>query len=303
MKSYRRSKKFQKRLFIISLLALPILHFLIFFVYINIDTIILSLQRFDYSIGEYRFVGFDNYRIALRDLTTLQHMKQALINSLLFFPITNFITLPLSVFAAYFMFRKIPWRGGFKVIFFLPSIISIVVLTMNFQFMFDPIFGPINTLLKSIGIQPVGGWFGNKNTVMPMIFIYCIWAGIGFNVILLNGAISRIPKEVIEQGRLDGISMTRELFSVVIPMIWPTITTLFVVGSTAVFTIFLQNMLLSNGGPSGHSKTIAYIVTELVQNGNLTDAATLGTIFSIIGIPVIFGIKKIMEKIGQNTEY
>lgn len=303
MKPSKMNRKKQKNIFIIALLALPILHFLIFFVYINIDTIALSFQRFDYGQGIYRFVGFDNYRATLRDLATVNQLKQAVINSLLFFPITNFITLPLSVFAAYFMFRKVPGRGAFKVIFFLPSIISIVVLTMNFQFMFDPIFGPINNLLKAIGIEPIGGWFGNKETVMPMIFIYCIWAGIGFNVILLNSAIGRIPKEVIEQGRLDGISMWRELFSVIIPMIWPTITTLFVVGSTAVFTIFLQNMLLANGGPSGHSKTIAYIVTELVQNGNLTDAATIGTIFSLIGIPIIFGIKKIMERIGQSTEY
>lgn len=303
MKAFKKNKKTSQKIFVVTLLALPLLHFLIFFVYINIDTIVLSLQKFDYNLGEYRFVGLNNYKSLIRDLTSVKQLKQSVINSLLFFPITNFITLPLSIFAAYFMFRKVPGRKIFQVLFFLPSIISIVVLTMNFQFMFDPIFGPINNLLKSIGIEPVGGWFGNKSTVMPMIFIYCIWAGVGFNVILLNGAISRIPSEVIEQGRLDGISMTREMFSVVIPMIWPTITTLFVVGTTSVFTIFLQNMLLSNGGPSGHSKTISFIITELVQTGDLTRAAALGTIFSIIGIPVIFGIKKIMEKIGPSTEY
>ncbi|XFA98605.1 carbohydrate ABC transporter permease [Candidatus Izemoplasma sp. B36] len=295
----RRKKKF----FIFVMLFLPISQFLIFFVYVNIDTILLSFQRYNYISGGYDFVGFDNYKIMLRNIFELPQMKTAIINSLWFFPVTNFITLPLSVIAAYFMFRKVPGRSVFKVLFFLPSIISIVVLTMSFQFMFDPLFGPINILLSKIGIEPIGGWFGNKSTVMPLILLYCIWAGIGFNMVLLNGAISRLPKEVIESARIDGITMFKEFRYIIVPMIWPTITTLFVIGTTAVFTIFLQNLLLANGGPDGASKTIAYLVVEMVRGGNLTDAATLGVIFTIIGIPIILFIKHFMEKIGQEVEY
>lgn len=301
--SYIRKSKNMKRVFIISMLALPILHFLIFFVYVNIDTILLSFQRFNYNNGSYQWVGMDNFNRLFRDFIELNHLKTALINSLLFFPVTNFITLPLSVLCAYFLYRKVPGAKIFRVIFFIPSILSIVVLTMSFQFMLDPYFGPATAWLKIFGLDPVGGWFGNKGTVMPMIFVYCIWAGIGFNVVMLNGAISRIPQEIIESARLDGIGMWNELVKIVIPLVWPTITTLFIVGTTSVFTLFLQNMLLSNGGPSGSSQTIAYIVTGLVQNGNLTDAAALGTVFSIIGIPIIFGIKKIMEKVGESVEY
>lgn len=295
----KRSRKF----FIFIMLLLPISQFLIFFVYVNIDTIALSFQRYNYITGGYQFVGFDNYQNMISRIVELPQLKTAIVNSLWFFPITNFVTLPLSVIAAYFMFRKVPGRSIFKVLFFLPSIISIVVLTMSFQFMFDPLFGPINTLLNEIGIQPIGGWFGNKQTVMPLIFLYCIWAGIGFNMVLLNGAISRLPKEVIESARIDGIGMFKEFTLIIVPMIWPTITTLFVIGTTAVFTIFLQNMLLANGGPDGASRTIAYMVVEMVRGGNLTDAATLGVIFTIIGIPIILLIKHFMEKIGSEVQY
>jgi ABC-type sugar transport system permease subunit len=301
--SYKARRKRQKTLFITMMLMLPIAHFLVFFVYVNIDTILLAFQRYDYRMGDYRYVGFDNFQQAVRDLSQLPQMRQAIVNSLLFLPVTNFITLPLSIITAYFLFRKVPGRNIFKVIFFLPSIISIVVLTMAFQFMFDPLFGPINGLLESIGISPVGGWFGSKDTAMNMIYFYCIWAGIGFNMVIINGAISRLPSEVIESGRIDGVGMFRELVQIVVPMIWPTITTLFVLGSISVFTIFLQVLLLTNGGPSGSTKTISFLVVEMVQSGDLTTPAAYGVIFTLIGIPFIMGIKWFMERIGQSVEY
>lgn len=301
--SQKARRKRQTKFFIFIMLILPITHFLVFFVYVNFDTILLSFQKYDYVLGNYRFVGLDNYKEAIRDLTELPQMRRIIVNSLMFLPITNFITLPLSIVSAYFIFRKVPGRNFFKVIFFLPSIISIVVLTMAFQFMFDPLFGPINQMLESIGISPVGGWFGSRETAMNMIYIYCIWAGIGFNMVLINGAISRLPQEVIESGRIDGVGMFRELIQIVVPMIWPTITTLFVIGTTAVFTIFLQILLLTNGGPSGSTRTIAFIIVELVQSGDYTKPAAFGVIFTLIGIPIIMGIKWLMERIGQNVEY
>lgn len=301
--SHKARRRRQKKFFIFAMLVLPITHFLVFFVYVNIDTILLSFQKFDYLTGDYRYVGFDNFREAFRDLSQLPQMKQVIINSLMFLPITNLITLPLSIISAYFIFRKVPGRSFFKVIFFLPSIISIVVLTMAFQFMFDPLFGPINGLLQSIGISPVGGWFGTKKTAMNMIYLYCIWAGVGFNMVLINGAISRLPAEVIESARMDGVGMFKELTQIIIPMIWPTITTLFVIGTTAVFTIFLQILLLTNGGPSGSTRTIAFLIVQMVQSGDYTTPAAYGVIFTMIGIPIIMLIKWGMEKIGQSVEY
>lgn len=97
--------------------------------------------------------------------------------------------------------------------------------------------------------------------------------------------------------------MFSELTKIVIPMIWPTITTLFVIGTTAVFTLFLQVLLLTNGGPSGSTKTIAFYVVELVQSGDYTTPAAYGVIFTLVAIPLIMLIKWVMEKIGQSVEY
>jgi len=294
----------KRRLFILSMLAFPVAHFLIFFVYININTISLSLQRLNFMTNEVRFVGLSNFLKFFDDYKTNPVLPKALFNSLMFIPVTNFILLPLSILCAYVLFKKVPMHKVFRTVFFAPSIISIVILTMVFSFMFDSTFGVFNSFLKLIGLESLQRvWFGDPATAMPMVFLYCVWAGIGYNVVLLNGAISRIPTEIIEYGQLEGIGMMNEMCRVVIPMIWPTISTVFIMGSTSAFTIFLQPKLLTGGGPNGASYTIALYIIDQVNAGNLEYAAAVGIFFAVIGVLIIMAFKAILDRVGQTVEY
>ena len=296
--------KAKRRWFIFLMLAFPVAHFLVFFVYINVNTIVMAFQKLNFFQNTVEYAGLHNFELIFRDLDRSPLLGKAIINSLMFIPVTNFILLPLSIISSYVLFKKVLLHKWYRAIFFFPSILSIVILTMVFSFMFDSTFGVFNDLLKAVGLDEwQRTWFGDKRTAMPMVFVYCIWAGIGFNVILLNSAVSRIPLEVIEYGQLEGVSMMRELWQVVVPMIWPTITTVFVLGSTSAFTIFLQPQLLTGGGPNGSSYTIALYVLEQVRAGQLEYAAAVGVFFSIIGIVVIMGFKALMERIGSNVEY
>lgn len=294
-----------KKIFIISMLAYPIIHFLIFWVYINFNTIIKSFQGFSYKTGGEVFVGMTNYINFFKAFSSQSgQLKHAVVNSLLFFVFNNFILLPISIVCAYLLFKKVFMEKVFRVIFFLPNIISVVVLTMVFYFMFHDTFGPLYSVMKSIGFNmPENGFFGTEGTAMVMIFVYCLWAGIGYNVLLLSGSIARIPTEVLEAGKIDGIGMMREFIQIVVPLIMSTVSTLFVTGSMVMFTLFLQPMLLTSGGPNYSTYTIAYYIVELVNNNRLYDAAAAGVISSIVGIPIIQGIKYLMEKITPNVEF
>jgi multiple sugar transport system permease protein/N-acetylglucosamine transport system permease protein len=236
-------------------------------------------------------------------------LKPALRNSLLYFPFNNFVLLPISLVCAYLLYKKVAGYRAFRVIFFFPSIISVVVLTLVFGFMFSSTFGPVNSILKAIGlgkIIPSDGWLGSKSTAQPMIFLYCLWAGIGYNVVLFSGAMQRVPAEILESARIDGVGMVREFAQIIVPIIFPTISTLFIQGCTVVFTLFMQPMLLTGGGPNNETMTIAYYVVNMVKSGaprNLIDAATVGIFFSVIAIPVIFGIKALLERITPQVEY
>ena len=230
-------------------------------------------------------------------------LQRSFINSLLFIPVTNLILLPLSVLAAYFLYKKVPFSRMYRVTFFLPSIVSITIMTMCFSFMFDSTFGVVNDLLSRLGFINPPVWLGDPNTAMPMVFFYCVWVGIGFNVVLLGGAMGRIPDDLIEYGNLEGIGLTTELFRVVIPMVWPTIGTLLVTGTTSAFTIFMQPKLLTGGGPNFSSSTIGLYVVSATETNQYNWAATVGVIFSIVGILLVMTIKHFVDKLGNDVEY
>lgn len=308
-KKIRKKKKMplSRKIFIIAMISYPILQFLVFWLYVNFDSILMAFQDFSYKTGKEYFVGLDNFSWVLDELVEKPDLLNCIKNSVILFVSNNFVILPISLFCAYIFYKKLPMSNVFRVIFFLPNIISVVVLTMAFTFMFNSSFGPINEFLKAIGLEkiiPANGWFGDKTTAFSMVVVYCIWAGIGYNVVLLSGAINRIPIEVIEAGKLDGIGMWRELFNIVLPLIFPTITTLFVTGVSVIFTLFLQPMLLTTGGPYSHiSSTISLYIVELVNANDLYKASAVGLVFSLVGIPLIQLVKWLMEKISPNVEY
>lgn len=301
----KRIKKNGKRnLFIFLMLLYPVLHMLVFTVYINFDTIRLCFQKFNFMTGETEYAGFYWFEKFFTEMKESYALKRSFINSLWFIPVTNFILLPLSIVVAFFLHKKVPGHKVFRVLFFIPSIISIVILTMCFSFMFDSTFGVVNDLLKKLGLEEwTRTWLGDPDTAMPMVFLYCVWAGIGYNVVLLGGAMGRLPQEIMEYGQVEGVGLWTELTKVVIPMIWPTISTLFITGTTSAFTIFMQPKLLTGGGPNFSSSTISLFVVQQTEAANLHWAATVGVVFSIIGIIVVMLIKTIIDRINPEVEY
>lgn len=191
----KRKQNTKRNIFIALMLIYPLLHFVVFTVYINFDTIALCFQRFNIMAGKNEFVGLYWFKKFFSEMAQSYSLQRSFINSLLFIPVTNLILLPLSVLAAYFLYKKVPFSRMYRVTFFLPSIVSITIMTMCFSFMFDSTFGVVNDLLSRLGFINPPVWLGDPNTAMPMVFFYCVWVGIGFNVVLLGGAMGRIPDE------------------------------------------------------------------------------------------------------------
>ena len=299
----KRKQNTKRNIFIALMLIYPLLHFVVFTVYINFDTIALCFQRFNIMAGKNEFVGLYWFKKFFSEMAQSYSLQRSFINSLLFIPVTNLILLPLSVLAAYFLYKKVPFSRMYRVTFFLPSIVSITIMTMCFSFMFDSTFGVVNDLLSRLGFINPPVWLGDPNTAMPMVFFYCVWVGIGFNVVLLGGAMGRIPDDLIEYGNLEGIGLTTELFRVVIPIVWPTIGTLLVTGTTSAFTIFMQPKLLTGGGPNFSSSTIGLYVVSATETNQYNWAATVGVIFSIVGILLVMTIKHFVDKLGNDVEY
>lgn len=293
--------------FIILMIGYPILHFIVFWGVVNFNSIVRTFQRYvaienGVFVGKWRWAWLLNYKNAWNSFFTADG-KRIIFNSLGYMVVSNFISLPLAIFSSYFLFKKMFMAKWFRVIFFLPSIIPIVVLATVFRFQFDSQIGPVSSIFRLLGKTPPN-WFGLYPNSQFMIYLYCIWAGLGYNVLLLSGAIGRLPEDIFEYSRLEGTPLMKEMFRIIIPLIWPTITTTFLLGLTSVFGVMLQPMMIKPGDPAVY--TIALRIYNSVGAAN--DAArpeiiAYGLLLSLMALPLILLIRFGMEHIYSDVEF
>ena len=308
----KRKKKWDtsKIIFVVSLMIIPIISFLIFTVYINFNTIVMSFQ-YRNAQGDYVFNEnpFQNYIDFFRDVSNpYSKFPQMLENSLMYFIVNDFVIVPLSVVLCYFLYKKVFLHQVFRVIFYLPCIVSMVVMVMVYSFMFDSSFGIVDPILTKLGLEdkiPEWGWLGTRTSANSLIVGYCIWSGLGGNLILLGSAMGRIPEELVEAGKIDGIGFFRELWSITVPLIGTTLATLYMMGTTVIFTFFMQVKLISSGGPNGETFTLMLWIVEVVKadTRDLSGAATVGMLVAAVGTPMVLLTRWAVDKIFPAYEY
>ena len=298
--SLAKRKRRKDYIFVAILLAYPVLQFVITWAFVNIGSIKMAFERTD-LYGNTEFVWFDQFVRVVKDLfqTTqndtgvpwLNNNLVIVLNSLGYAVITVFISLPLSLLFSYFLDKKMPLANVFRVIFFLPNIIPIVALVMSY-----------NMPLKYM----VSGMYDKWPTSQLWIYLYCIWAGLGYNVVLMSGAIGRIPKEIYESAQLDGAGYMTEFTKITIPLIWPTIVTLVIVGLTNVLTLYLQPYLLTNGNGTGLTYSIAMEIfanTSEFNPSKYSQMAAKGLLFSVIWAPIVMLVRHFMSKKYSDIDF
>jgi ABC-type sugar transport system permease subunit len=310
-KKHRLSSRAKDYIFVGIMLLYPVLQFVITWAFVNINALTHAFQVADIH-GNYSWCGFDQFTAIFDNIfhstlnTTgvswLNNTSVILLNSLGFAIITIFISLPLSIIFSYFLSKNMPAANVFRVIFFLPNIIPIVALAFAFAISFDSTYGYLYDFMRWLGFKD--NFFAVWPTSQLMVYLYCIWAGLGYNVILLSGAIGRIPKELFESAKIDAAGYWKELFNVVIPCIWPTIVTLVVLGMTNVLTLYLQPYLLTAG--EGNTYTISldiFMATASYSPSQYCTAAAKGLLASLLWAPLILLVRQLMSKKYEDVDY
>lgn len=304
----RKNRRFRIKtssVFVFVMLIYSVLHFLVMWVGVNANSILLSFKTYNFFTGSYTDPSFENFFNNLKMIfynidNNVDHYKDMLLSSLAFFIVSCFVTLPIALFFSYFIFKKILANGFFKVIFFLPSIIPLIILTTVFSISVGS-KGPVGQLLTQMGLHPENFFIEDKSAQW-MIWIFCVWAGIGYDVILLTAGMSRIPRDILESCKMDGVPTFKEFIYIVIPLTWSTITTLFVFGMMSVFTVFLQPFYLAPAAQS--TWTIGTHIYFEAQGGiALSEPATLGIFYSLIGAPIIVGSRTLLNRFFREVSY
>lgn len=310
--------KSKRTIFIVSFLALSLIHFAVFWCYINFDTIRLTFFRIN-QFGEEIPVGLENYSRLFKDIF-LQENKgtaNAFWNSFHAIGI-NLMILPLSVIVAYALYKKVYGYKFFRIIFYIPSIISLVVLAAAFREMFrqfddgyTTITGPAAQLLSWLGINKQ--WLApyvDTDVKWSLIYTFAILNGMGTNVILISSAMNRIPKEICEASRLDGCGFFTELIHVSLPLVMPTITTWVMMIFSSVYSFFMQPMLIFDGNTGLNNMymtapwQIFNLVTEAgIKQQNLVTAACLGLILTMFILPLNLLMRALLNRFTAEVSY
>lgn len=267
------------------LFMLPvIIGFLTFIVFPVVASLLISLTEWNFLNGfsGIKFIGFANYAYLLSGQDAW--FTPSLINTVVFTIISVPVGLALGLLLATFMDRYVYFSKLFRFIVFIPYISSVVASVIVWQVMLQPSYGPVNSLLKSIGIANPPHWFVDPNWALPTIIIFQIWVTLGYNVVVFMAGLKNIPKDLYEAADIDGASEYRKFMNITIPMISPTMFFLSTMGIIGSFKIFDSISVATQGGPGTATTVVAfYIYREAFVNYRLGTAnAAAWIMFAII---------------------
>lgn len=313
-KKFMHYSKFEKRdfLFCYLLIAIPVLQFAVFWVYVNISSVTLAFQT---NTGEFTW---NNMRAAFQAFKQTDtyglDLGDSISRSMIIWVVDNIICTPIGLVTTFVLQRRIFGHYVWRICYLIPGLMGSVIWTSLIKFMvsYD---GPIVTLLVSMGadfpeMALRNGLFGAEATAFPTLIAITFIMNIVGNSVVLTGAYSRIPDELFESANLDGAGFWRECFSIAIPCVWSTIATLKTFSLCSIFTADANVFLYSNGTGQPGMSTVGFHLYYIMYNISLMGAgrasfgypAALGLTLTLMTLPVVFIGRWILEKIQEPVE-
>ena len=250
---------------------------LIFFFIPFFQTIGLSFLDYSNNIYHASFAGLENYVAILHNPVFYKVMLNTIIYLVVAVPILAIIPL----FLAILINQKIKGITLYKILIYLPVIVSIVVAAIAFKWLYAE-QGILNYLLNVFHIHSIG-WLTDPKYAIYSVIIVTIWKGIGYYMMIYLAALMSVPKELYEACDIDGAGFFTKHLTVTIPHIMPTIALVTTISSISAMKIFAEIYVMTKGGPLNSTKTIVYYIYEKAfENLDLGYASAMAVILLVI---------------------
>ncbi|MDH7605562.1 MAG: sugar ABC transporter permease [Melioribacter sp.] len=268
-----------------------IIHFILFIGFPIGFSIYLTFHDWN-IIAPMEYVGLANYKRLLYDQLFWKSLRNTVIFLLIHIPLQIIVAL----FLAELLNQKIKLKGFFRAAYFMPVIISGVVITILWQQLYGFESGLLNRLLIKIGLNKIG-WLTDPNWAMPSIAIMATWKNVGLYVVLFLVGLQTVPQQYYEAAELEGANHLQKFFKITLPMINPTIFMVVVLSTIGGFSLFIEPYVMTGGGPLNSTlSAVLYIYKQGFFYYHMGYAATLGFFFALLILFVVFIQKKFVEK-------
>jgi multiple sugar transport system permease protein len=287
-----KKSNFQKRKLLPYLLVSPYLLFVIVFVVFPVlFCFFLTFNKWN-IIAPMHFIGLNNYSRLFHD----RLFWKAIVNTLRFLLMHIPLQLVVSLFLAYLLNQKIRAGSFFRSSFFMPVIVSGVVVTILWQQLLGFDSGLINRMLIKAGINKVG-WLINPDIAIYSIAVMATWKNVGLYVILFLVGLQTVPTQYYEAAKMEGATRWQQFYHITLPMINPTIFMVVILSTIGGFNLFIEPYIMTGGGPLNSTlSAVLYIYKQAFQYYNMGYSATLGFFYAIMIMSVVVLQKKFIEK-------
>ncbi|HEY4537394.1 MAG TPA: sugar ABC transporter permease [Erysipelothrix sp.] len=290
-------KKAEKR-FIIAALTPAVLLLGIFVIYPTLNIFVMSLFKWGGLSAQKSFVGLNNFKILFSD----QKFIQAFQNTILLIVVVTLFTFFFAIFFANILVREnIKGKGFFRVIFYIPNILSVAVIAAVFaQIYAVDSGGLLNSLLsffKGSGFKNVQ-FLGDPNKVLYSIAGAMIWQAIGYYMVMYMASISSISEHLYEAADIEGASKSRQFFQITLPLIWEnlrTTLTFFVISTINMSFLFVK--VLTAGGPGGSSEVfLSYLYKQAYDNASYGYGMAIGVLIFLFSFTLSAVLNKVTDR-------
>lgn len=296
-------------IFYIIMMIWPVVQFCIFYIGVNANSFLMAFQRMSME-GEVYEWTFDMMYEAFGTILGWhdKNMLMAAERSFQVYAIGLFIGTPLGLLFSYYIYKKLPFSGTFRVLLFMPSIISGIVLVVMYTNFIEKGIPAISKDL--FGVKMKYGWLAGRSpadTKFATIMFFNTWAGFGGGVLMYSNAMSGTSQEVVESAHLDGAVGIREFIYITIPAIYPTLSTFLITGVAGIFTN--QGGLFSFYGKGADVKLRTYGYEMYIRTLNAGDNMTqypllsaMGMWMTMVAVPTTLLVRWALDKFGPSED-
>lgn len=275
-------KKNRNGFFIFASVAPAFLLFCIFMLIPTLNVFRISLYKWGGYSDTRTFVGLSNFIKLFSDARFIQSFQ----NSVLLMAVVTIVTFVLALILASILVNpRIKHKDFFRVVFYIPNILSIIVIASIFSAIYDPAQGLFNSLIRLVTGDKnfVVYWLGERRLVIYSIAIAMIWQAVGYYMVMYMASMSSIPESLYECANLEGSSRIHQFFEITIPLIWTNIRTtltFFIISSINMSFLFVT--ALTDGGPDNASHVfLSYMYTQAYTNSTYGYGMAIGTVVFI----------------------
>ncbi len=281
----------RKKIYPAYMLIIPSIVFIVFFVIPSTIGYAYAFTNWNSYIDTVSWVGFSNIKAVFSDRT----LPVALVNTFIFAGSKTIVVTVLGFVFALILNRNLKSRNAIRTVYFIPAILSTLVVGLIFSALFQTRNGTINTVLQLLGQERIQ-WLGKRWTAVFAIAVTEIWRNLGYAIVITLAGLQSLSKEYIEAAKIDGASGWTLFKNITLPLIMPTVNVNILFSLIYGLKMFDLVYVMTGGGPGHDTETFGTLMMNEMAKGRYAESVSINLVFTVVLVIIAITYQKISER-------